>query len=505
MKNILLALLTGVSALSVQAQSYTQTTVVTGMDSPVAFDIAPDGRFFCTLKGGWALPTSNAKVVVYDATGTLVGTFYDLTDSVDADFERGLLGITLAPDFATSHYVYVYYNYNNDPINGGGDERIRVERFTEVNNVGTNPTVIFDLDVDDNIPGNHVGGNLHFRPSDPTHIYFTIGDLALNLSNPTLNFANKLTNPYGKVLRIGKDPIPGPYDVHGVGTMGCNVPTDNPFYDDGNPMTLNCDIIWSYGHRNPFDFTFSPVNDSLYISENGQNSWDEMNLGTKGGFYGWANCEGLYVNASTTTLCTTPDIDPLETWGAPLPAVTGIVFYSSTVMPEFDNHVLIADNDYGRVYDITLGNGPAWNTFVSRTQWMDMTTTGGLTTLKQGADGCVYAMKGGYTTNGQIYRVCPQGMGTPEFANQNFYIKQNYPNPFSTATTVTYKLQHAANATITLYDIFGREVSVLADGMQSEGEHTLTIDAAALGLSSGMYYCTMVSEDKSQSINIVVE
>jgi hypothetical protein len=56
-----------------------------------------------------------------------------------------------------------------------------------------------------------------------------------------------------------------------------------------------------------------------------------------------------------------------------------------------------------------------------------------------------------------------------------------------------------------LYDIFGREVSVLADGMQSEGEHTLTIDAVALGLSSGMYYCTMVSEEKSQSINIVVE
>lgn len=487
-----------------RAQTYTQTTIVSGLDSPVAFDIAPDGRFFITLKGGWSYPGSNAKIVVYSAAGNLIGTFYDLTDSVDADFERGLLGITLAPDFATSHYVYAYYVYTDDPVNGNGDERIRIERFTEVNSVGTNPTIMFDLDVADNIPGNHVGGNVHFRPSDPTHLYFTIGDLALNLSNPTLNYANKLTNPFGKVLRIGLGGVPAGYDVHGLNTMGCEVPTDNPFYDDGDPMTNNCDIIWSYGHRNPFDFTFSTVNDSLYISENGQNSWDEMNLGRRGGFFGWANCEGFYNNASTTVLCTTPDIDPLMTWAAPLPAVTGIVFYSSTVMPNFDNHVLVADNDYGQVWDITMGNGPAWDTALSKTMWMDLTTSGGLTTLKQGADGCIYAMKGGYTTSGAIYRVCPTGMGTPEFANNKFYIKQNVPNPFNSSTTITYKLQSADNATIALYDVFGREVAILADGEQEAGEHTLTIDRNALGLSSGMYFCTMTSGGLSQSINIVV-
>lgn len=491
MKKLLSTLILCVAAFTSQAQTYTQTTVVTGLNYPVAFDMAPDGRFFITQKGGNFLPTVDAQIKIYDANGNFVGIFADLTDSVDCDFERGLLGITLDPDFTNNHYVYVYYNFNTDAQNGNGDERIRIDRFTEVNNVGTQKTIIFDLDVANNIAGNHVGGNLHFRPSDPGHIYFTIGDLAYQLSNPTLNYANKLTNPYGKVLRISSTP-------------GAPVPTDNPFYDDGNPLATNCDWIWSYGHRNPFDFCFSPVNDSLYISENGQNSWDELNLGRKGGFYGWANCEGLYVNASTTTLCSTPDIDPLETWGSPLPAVTGIVFYSSTVMPEFDNHVLVADNDYGRVYDITLGNAPAYDQFVGRTQWMDMTTSGGLTTLKQGPEGCIYAMKGGYTTNGQIYRVCPQGLGTPEFATSNFYLKQNAPNPFSTTSNVTYKLQQSAYATITLYDVFGREVAVLADGMQSAGEHTLTIDVEELGLTAGMYFCTMKSGEQSQSVNIVV-
>jgi glucose/arabinose dehydrogenase len=491
MKKILSTLLITISAFTLHAQ-YVQTTIVTGMNGPVAFDIAPDGRFFATYKGGFALPTVDATIRVWDATGTSLGIFYDLTDSVNADFERGLLGITLDPDFTNNHYVYVYYNYNDDPVNGTGDERIRIERFTEVNNVGTQPTIIFDLDVSNSIAGNHVGGNLHFRPSDPTHIYFTIGDLAYQQGNPTLNYANKLTNPYGKVLRISSTPLAPP-------------PTDNPYYDDGNPLATNCDWIWSYGHRNPFDFCFAPTTDSLYISENGWNTWDEMSMGHKGAFYGWANCEGFYNNSSTSVLCTTPDVDPIEDWGTPLPAVTGILFYSHTLMPEFDNHVLIADNDYGRVYDITLGNAPVYDQFVSRVQWMDMTTTGGLTTLKQGADGCVYAMKGGYTTNGQIYRVCPTGMGTPEFNQYNFHLGECYPNPTNNTTTITYKMQTEANATITLYDIFGREVAVLANGIQTAGDHQLVIDTQALGLTAGVYYCNMVSDGMIQSRTLVVE
>ncbi len=489
---IVMFALTGLMGLN--AQTYTTTTLISGMNGPVAFDIAPDGRFFVTYKGGYALPTVDATIRVWDANGNAIGIFYDLTDSVNADFERGLLGITLDPDFNNNHYVYVYYNYNSNSQTGNGDERIRIERFTEVNNVGTQPTIIFDLDVSNSIAGNHVGGNLHFRPSDPSHIYFTIGDLAYQQSNPTLNYANKLTNPYGKVLRISKTPLAPP-------------PTDNPFYDDGNPLATNCDWIWSYGHRNPFDFCFASTTDSLYISENGYNTWDEMNMGHKGGFYGWANCEGFYLNGSTTTLCNAPGaIDPIEDWGTPLPAVTGILFYSGQVMPEFDNHVLVADNDYGRIYDITLGNAPVYDQFVSRTQWMDVVTeTGGLTTIKQGADGCVYAMKGGYTTNGKIYRICPQGLGTSELASKSFNLGQPYPNPTNSTSVITYSMQSNSNARIALYDIFGREVAVLADGMQTMGDHQLVIDPVQLGLAPGMYFCNMTSEGSTQSVNLVVE
>lgn len=491
MKKLILILVTTFGLSSAALAQYDTTTIISGLLYPVAFDIAPDGRFFCTQKGDNQTPASpgTATIRVYSSTGTFLSTFYDLSDSVNADFERGLLGITMDPAYTTNGYVYVYYNHL-----WNGDERIRIMRFTDVANVGTNPTIIFDLDVSNSIAGNHVGGNLHFRPTDPTHIYFTIGDLAYQQGNPTLNYANKLTNPYGKVLRISSTPLAAP-------------PTDNPYYDDGNPLATNCDWIWTYGHRNPFDFCFAPTSDSLYISENGWNTWDEMSMGHKGQFYGWANCEGFYNNSSTATLCTTPDTDPIEDWGTPLPAITGILFYSHTLMPEFDNHVLVADNDYGRIYDITLGNAPVYDQFVSRVQWMDLTPTGqgGLTTIKQGSDGCVYAMNGGYTTNGRIKQICPTGMETPEVETKNFYLGNPYPNPTNTTTTVAFKMQTSAQATITLYDIFGREVAVLANGIQTAGDHQLVIDTEALGLSAGVYYCNMVSDGMTQSRTIVVE
>lgn len=252
MKKLLLFIATLFSFTSVISQTYSSTTIVSGLSNPVAFDVSSDGRFFITQKGGVSGMATDAIIKVYSSTGTFLANFYNLSDSCNSDFERGLLGIELDPDFDNNHYVYAYYNHNYN-----SDERIRIVRFTEASNIGTNPTLIVDLDVSNTIAGNHVGGNLHFRPSQPDKIYFTIGDLAYQQGNATLNYANKKTNPYGKVLRVNKD-----------GT----VPTDNPYYDDGNPLVGNCDWIWSYGHRNPFDFCFSPVSDSMYVSENGWNT-----------------------------------------------------------------------------------------------------------------------------------------------------------------------------------------------------------------------------------------
>jgi glucose/arabinose dehydrogenase len=467
--------------LSLFSQAYTTTTLVTGLKYPVAFDFLPNGNFILTLKGtGTPAATGTAKIQIYSSTGTFISDFYDLSDSTNSNFERGLLGIEVDPNFSKNHYVYIYYNHKY-----AGDERFRVVRFTENANKGTKPKIIFDLDVAENIPGNHVGGNVRINPNDTTKMFISIGDLAYQQTNPpNQNHAQKLTDAYGKILRINKDG---------------SIPKDNPFYDDGNPLVGNCDYIWSYGHRNPFDFAFSAANDSLYSSENGLTAWDECNVIHKGKNYGWNICEGFFANSSTSTPCTltssvAPITDFTETVSTPFgpPGVTGILHYSSNVFPTLTNHLLVAENDFGKIYDVTLGNAPIYDTYVSKVVWGDfVSTTGtagtGLTTIMEGMDGCVYAMKGGYTTNGEIYRICPTGLYADELKSQDFFVGNPYPNPSNNKIDINLYLLKDGEVNVSITDITGKKIATILSERRHKGELRIQLDSEKIGMHSGSY------------------
>jgi glucose/arabinose dehydrogenase len=502
MKKIILFLFTALAFTGIHAQTlpgtYVQTSIVTGLAYPSDFDWLPDGRYLVTQKGGSVYPATNATIKMFQANGTAIGTFYDLTDSVDAAGEHGLHGIAVDPDFANNHYVYAYYVYRNTK----GIKSLRVVRFTEASNVGTAPTLIFEQLYSNLSPPvnttNHVGGIIRFRPSQPGKLYIIIGDLAYNQSDPVTNYANKLNKPFGKILRINKD-----------GT----IPTDNPYYDDGNVTTGNDDRIWSYGHRNMFGMCFSTVTDSMYASENGLDTWDEFNIIHKGGNYGWATCEGNYKNGSTTIPCNDPSlINPIATWGAPLPAVTGCLFYSGSVMPEFNNHIIVADNDNGILYDMTMGNAPAYDVVTGKTAFADIVPGGvgvGLTTIRQGKDGCIYAMKGGYTTSGTIFRICPKSVGIDPTDGIADGIGQNYPNPTTGKTQIDYNVAQASTVTITLMDVSGRSIRTLMNAQVQPGKYTLQIDDLSL-LSAGSYFYKMdvLQNDKvnfSQTKQLIIK
>lgn len=65
-------------------------------------------------------------------------------------------------------------------------------------------------------------------------------------------------------------------------------------------------------------------------------------------------------------------------------------------------------------------------------------------------------------------------------------LKQNYPNPFSSETTIRFALSEYAHVTLTVFDVTGREVATLADRSFGAGEHELTWNAA--GQASGTYF-----------------
>jgi hypothetical protein len=64
-------------------------------------------------------------------------------------------------------------------------------------------------------------------------------------------------------------------------------------------------------------------------------------------------------------------------------------------------------------------------------------------------------------------------------------LRSNYPNPFNPSTVIAYQLAVSGLAKITVYDLLGRQVAVLVDGMMTAGSHTVTFDAK--NLTSGMY------------------
>ncbi len=71
----------------------------------------------------------------------------------------------------------------------------------------------------------------------------------------------------------------------------------------------------------------------------------------------------------------------------------------------------------------------------------------------------------------------------------SYTLYQNYPNPFNPATTIKYLLPFESNVKITLYNITGAEIKVLANSTQAVGEHQLIFNAASeSNLSSGVYF-----------------
>jgi hypothetical protein len=64
-------------------------------------------------------------------------------------------------------------------------------------------------------------------------------------------------------------------------------------------------------------------------------------------------------------------------------------------------------------------------------------------------------------------------------------LEQNYPNPFNPSTTINYRLAQAGHVTLTVFDILGREVMKLVNGVEDAGSHTVQLNGTRL--ASGVY------------------
>jgi hypothetical protein len=100
--------------------------------------------------------------------------------------------------------------------------------------------------------------------------------------------------------------------------------------------------------------------------------------------------------------------------------------------------------------------------------------------------------------------VAPQGAATDVEQNAGvipteFALSQNYPNPFNPSTTISYDVAKAAHITIRVYDVLGRMVAQLVDGVQVPSRYTVQWNPA--GLSSGTYLYRIDAQNQDGSGN----
>ncbi|RPH88973.1 MAG: T9SS C-terminal target domain-containing protein, partial [Calditrichaeota bacterium] len=82
------------------------------------------------------------------------------------------------------------------------------------------------------------------------------------------------------------------------------------------------------------------------------------------------------------------------------------------------------------------------------------------------------------------------------------FLWQNYPNPFNPTTTIRFNLAKAGHVTVKIIDALGKEVRVLLDDEQTEGEHSLQFHAD--GLESGVYFCCLSEGHFHQYLKMVL-
>ncbi|MFZ4622334.1 MAG: Kelch repeat-containing protein [Bacteroidota bacterium] len=91
---------------------------------------------------------------------------------------------------------------------------------------------------------------------------------------------------------------------------------------------------------------------------------------------------------------------------------------------------------------------------------------------------------------------------SPDVLPGNFVLRQNYPNPFNPTTTINYQIPAETQVNLSVYDLLGRVVITIVDGVQQEGMHSEIFNGSSL--SSGIYFYRLRSGEYVQTHRMVL-
>jgi len=400
--------LTTVPAATVAGASvpagFTDTAVISGLNSPTNAVFAPNGRVFVSEKSGLVLTYDSLS----DTTATVAA---DLTTQTQDYWDRGLLGLALDPNFPTRPYLYVLYTY--DALPGGSAPRWgdtcptppgatedgcvvtgRVSRLTiGTNGVSTGEQVLL-TDWCQQYPSHSIGtvtfgpdGALYVGGGDGASFNFADwGQRGNPCADPPSTAGTNLSPPDARggalrsqsVRRAAGEPVSLDGAIARINPDTGAPMAGNPFASSAN---VNAQRVIGYGLRNPFRFAFRPGTNELWAGDVGWNTWEEINripnaTDNVAENFGWpcyegnarqsgydganlTQCESLYGTGQTAPYFTynhnasVTANDGCPTGGSSL---SGIAFETTSNYPAtYDGALFFADSSRGCIWAMRKG------------------------------------------------------------------------------------------------------------------------------------------------------
>jgi glucose/arabinose dehydrogenase len=277
---------------------------------PWAIKVEPGtGRIFVTEKAGTMKVVDPANGQAAAVSGT--------PSDVSYGGQGGFADVAFAPDYASSHAIYLSWVTKED-----GNKRYGVVGRGTLACAQLSSCRVEALKVIwRQQPALDTFGQFALRITfSPDGKYLFVSSGEMMKGDP----AQDLSNNLGKIVRLNLD---------GTAAVG------NPFASKGSPS----DQIWTYGHRNPLGLKFD-LSGQLWDLEHGPAGGDEINRLKPGDNYGWpvvSNGDD-YSGTPIPRHWTHPEFHPPAIWWNPVIAPGDFIFYSGKLWPEWKGQAIIA-------------------------------------------------------------------------------------------------------------------------------------------------------------------
>jgi glucose/arabinose dehydrogenase len=272
-----------------------------------------------------------------DQKATESKVFLDIRDKVrysDNENEEGFLGLAFHPNYKKNGEFFVFYT----------DKKAKLTNVVSRFKVSKDDPNKADPASEEELLRfpkpfwNHDGGTLCFGPDG--YLYLTHGDGGA--ANDPHNNGQNLKTLLGKVLRIDVDKKENGKNYA--------IPKDNPFVGKAEAAPE----IWAYGLRNIWRMAFDKKTGKLWASDVGQNLYEEIDIITKGGNYGWNLREGLHPFGAKGVGPRPDLIEPIWEYHHDVgKSLTGGAVYRGSRLPELEGAYLYGDYVTGRIWALT--------------------------------------------------------------------------------------------------------------------------------------------------------